>query len=981
MRKLVAFFLSIIVFLHCGFTCFALEGSNELQKGYIVVEFSDANGKNEYLNVAIQGNNIFVDAEQLAKRLGYALKITDEFVQIYNPYIFGNEEYGIESFYENEQPFCLLRYNYSDTSVISFPKGTYTSPFIPIKEGNTAWIPLEYSLLLLNSNMLIADDVLLITMPEKDIIDWILSTCRRESLSFDWAQDIGYDDFRYSAISGVSHMINVFNGALMFDGASWATLFTQFAGSSSPYDYKYGNDFANLLVSTSDKELKEMIENTKKLNAVFSPTGKVGKLLSKVTVSDEEIGVLNKLCSQYLQSFREGNNTSLLMYNRTYQQLENALENDTWYSDLAYEIMNVQNKLGDVTTILDYSIKAAEVVGYLSEFSNQDSFSIEAAKQFLSEADASYFPNGTLQAVQNRISMMETNMIEYSIYRFIEENYEKWINDGLGISEALGSQANIALIAWNLASDFVPFVSNGLDSADKMELALYSQLFQYTSRMNFSEHLSKDFIDKQYNSSIDVNSLFQLANSCYIYLKSCYITRDSALGSLGNVSEEKKKWVVDEQNKVNDDIAKCLAILKTANKDNAYYVYGFLPSDNIFYNANYDGSKLAHLFLTEKPNIPASDIKREKGVHSAMSDERDIVLVLDTSGSMSGMPMTETKKASVNFIDTILEEDASIGVVTYDNSASLVSEFSVNKDSLEKVISDIYVGGGTNIEAGLKKAYSMLSTSNAKRKIIVLMSDGEPNDGKGGNDLISYADEIKKDGVLIYTLGFFESLGDYKTSAQQLMERIASDGCHYEVANADDLIFFFGDIADQLNGQKYIYIRIACPVDVAVTYNGETLCSAEDALNLRTDFGTLTFEENESVSDGDENDKIKVLRLKEGADYDVQIVGTGHGIMNYTIGFMDENGDYSDFRRFEDIKITRRTKIDTVAAVSKESVLNIDENGDGKYDLKIRAEENEIGEEVKEFDMDYIIVGGGVLLLLLFLIVIIREIKKGKEHN
>lgn len=363
------------------------------------------------------------------------------------------------------------------------------------------------------------------------------------------------------------------------------------------------------------------------------------------------------------------------------------------------------------------------------------------------------------------------------------------------------------------------------------------------------------------------------------------------------------------------------------------------------------------------------------------SDERDIVLVLDVSGSMAGTPMEETKKASVNFIDSILDEDASIGIVTYDNSASRASDFSVNKASLENIVSGIYDGGGTNIEAGLREAHSMLSSSNAKKKIIVLMSDGEPNDGKEGDALVAYADEIKGDGVLIYTLGFFENMGGYKSSAQQLMERIASDGCHYEVANADDLVFFFGDIADQLNGQKYIYVRIACPVDVSVTYQGQTLNSAEDDLSLRTDFGTLTFEENEEAMQNGTDDRIKVLRLKEGTDYDLRLTGTGHGLMDYTIGFMDDEGNYSDLRKFEDIKITKRTVIDTVAATSKESILNIDENGDGKYDLRLRAGENGYGEEIKQDYLVYIIIGSCAVLLLLIGVITahnVRTKKKGK---
>lgn len=361
------------------------------------------------------------------------------------------------------------------------------------------------------------------------------------------------------------------------------------------------------------------------------------------------------------------------------------------------------------------------------------------------------------------------------------------------------------------------------------------------------------------------------------------------------------------------------------------------------------------------------------------SDERDIVLVLDTSGSMSGTPIEETRKAATNFVNTVLEEDASIGIITYEDRAEQLSDFSVDKNHLTEIAAGISSGGGTNIESGLVEAKSMLDSSNAKKKIIVLMSDGEPNEGKEGEELIAYADEIKNDDILIYTLGFFENMGGNKSSAQYLMEHLASEGCHYEVASADDLVFFFEDMADQINGQKYIYIRIACPVDVTVTYNGETLCSAEDDLNVRTDFGTLTFEDSENESSVNNDDLIKVLRLKEGADYNVQIVGTGRGIMDYTIGFMDENGDYTDFRRFENIKITKQTVIDTVAAVSDESVLNIDEDGDGKYDLRLRAEENGYGKEIETPVWFYVGIGGGTVLLIIVILVVVKKRKNKKK--
>ena len=350
---------------------------------------------------------------------------------------------------------------------------------------------------------------------------------------------------------------------------------------------------------------------------------------------------------------------------------------------------------------------------------------------------------------------------------------------------------------------------------------------------------------------------------------------------------------------------------------------------------------------------------------------RDIVLALDVSGSMAGTSMEETKKASTNFINTILKQDAAIGIVTYDDESTILSGFNLNEEYLSEAVYEINSGGGTNIEAGLSEAYDMLKSSSSEKRIIVLMSDGEPNEGKVGDELIAFADQIKSDGVSIYTLGFFETIGN-KSSAQALMERIASDGCHYEVANANDLVFFFGDVADQLNGQKYIYVRIACPVDVSVSYHGETLNSSEDNLCTRTDFGTLTFEENEELSD----DRIKILRLKDGTDYDVHIEGTGRGAMDYTIGFMDESGQYSDLRKFR-IPITKRTAIDTLAKTANTTVLYVDKDGDGKYDMQYRATENGRG-KIVDYTYLYYLAGGVTALLLLFVaaMMIKRKLKK-----
>jgi len=107
-------------------------------------------------------------------------------------------------------------------------------------------------------------------------------------------------------------------------------------------------------------------------------------------------------------------------------------------------------------------------------------------------------------------------------------------------------------------------------------------------------------------------------------------------------------------------------------------------------------------------------------------------------------------------------------------------------------------------------------------------------------------------------------------------------------------------------------------------------------MNTRTAFGSLTFEDNEKGTNSSSDNRVKILRLKEGTDYNIQIEGNGNGYMDYTIRFMDDTGEYTDLRTFSNIKITEQTVIDTVATNSDSTILNVDENGDVAAEYGIR---------------------------------------------
>ena len=109
-------------------------------------------------------------------------------------------------------------------------------------------------------------------------------------------------------------------------------------------------------------------------------------------------------------------------------------------------------------------------------------------------------------------------------------------------------------------------------------------------------------------------------------------------------------------------------------------------------------------------------------------------------------------------------------------------------------------------------------------------------------------------------------------------------------------------------------------------------------------------------------------------DYDIDISGNGKGKMNYTIGFMDDDGDYTDMRKFKSIPVTKKTEISTKAELSKSTVLNVDTDGDGSIDERYRAGANGTGKIVNYTAM--IISALSAAVCLMILITVIAVIKK-----
>lgn len=452
--------------------------------------------------------------------------------------------------------------------------------------------------------------------------------------------------------------------------------------------------------------------------------------------------------------------------------------------------------------------------------------------------------------------------------------------------------------------------------------------------------------------------------------------------------------------------------LETDVKDESFTLPADLPNGYYTLKVN----DLEDAFISESCYIAVNDNAPDQKVTAYPdtlkifttfgSDSRDVVLVLDTSGSMDGEPMVQTRNAASKFVNTVLDggSSARISIVDFDGEARTLVSMSNNRTELLSAIQGLDAWGGTNTHEGLSVGGDILSSSTSTKRLIVLMSDGAPQSGENYNGdyhtpIIELADKLKSDGIIIYTLGFYHNLyGNEKASCQQLMTSIATPGYDYVVGNSDDVEFTVGDPANQLydifndfaemvNGKNYINIRIACPVDVAVSYAGETLSSASKSLNTRTSFGSLTIEKEIDEETGEETgETIKTLRLDDSVDYELTINGTGKGTMDYTISYPDENGEYNDIREFHNVPVNKNTVISTSTAVVEEKItMLVDNDGDGNFDVTYDAKANKNAKKSSIASSwtkkSLVLFTSAVIIVCLayFLVIVLKRVKAAKN--
>lgn len=128
-----------------------------------------------------------------------------------------------------------------------------------------------------------------------------------------------------------------------------------------------------------------------------------------------------------------------------------------------------------------------------------------------------------------------------------------------------------------------------------------------------------------------------------------------------------------------------------------------------------------------------------------------VALLIDTSGSMSGEPLVDAKRALVSFLNGVTVS-CQFSLVEFADPAKIVSRWSSDKKFLIGEIDHLGVNGATGMHLALKHAQGLVDEASRNKTVIVLCTDGCPTDANE-DTILQLASTIKDGGTRIVTVG------------------------------------------------------------------------------------------------------------------------------------------------------------------------------------------------------------------------------------
>lgn len=183
--------------------------------------------------------------------------------------------------------------------------------------------------------------------------------------------------------------------------------------------------------------------------------------------------------------------------------------------------------------------------------------------------------------------------------------------------------------------------------------------------------------------------------------------------------------------------------------------------------------------LREIENADLDQINASRGI--------DIALLIDCSGSMSGENLEDAKKAAISFLNNFRIPNGRAGLISF--PGGIIHSIHYDFDAIKSKVKTLDAYNGTPMTEALELAHKQVLVSGEHDNVIVLLSDGAPDDPSTAE---SSAATAKKKGIEIITIGV-------SGADEKFLKTIASSPDDYYFCNQSfELENTFINIATQL---------------------------------------------------------------------------------------------------------------------------------------------------------------------------------------
>jgi tight adherence protein B len=184
---------------------------------------------------------------------------------------------------------------------------------------------------------------------------------------------------------------------------------------------------------------------------------------------------------------------------------------------------------------------------------------------------------------------------------------------------------------------------------------------------------------------------------------------------------------------------------------------------------------------------------RPADVQFAASSDLQVVMLVDTTGSMSGAPLTGAKQAATTFI-TDLPDDVGISIVNYDTDAEVVTGFGASREEHIAGIDELVAGGYTAMYDAVRSAVELFPEAGEETsRVVVLMTDGEDN--TSDSTVEEAIEELTEADITLHSIEYLTDSGE-EAAIRSMAE--ATGGTVLEANNAEALTSVYQALAAEL---------------------------------------------------------------------------------------------------------------------------------------------------------------------------------------